>query len=234
MTAISFFLFIIQICAQFAPSETPAALNIKSCQVFFQSLKMSFRIAEAASCALYWGIILIYNFAMEANRHGRYHRRQPPENKLTFFPPFSPLHPARWAAFLKWCAGLLALMWAVSQISEGWGIDGGDDEEILMHIYQLIKGQSQQASPPLPHSPSLSTSLTLPLEISPLLFSHRRLLCSLSFMPWLHLPLLQPHRLALSYLQLRSSAGRGGGGRGCRLTPLQFDRDVAPSEQLEN
>lgn len=90
MTAISFFLFIIRICAQFAPCKTPAALNIKSCQVFFQSLKMSFRAADAASCTRYWGTILIYNFAMEANRHGRYHRRQPPEKQINFFPPIPP------------------------------------------------------------------------------------------------------------------------------------------------
>ena len=41
-------------------------------------------------------------------------------------------------------------MWAVSQISEGRGIDS-DDEEILMHIYQLIKARPRQASAVLPH-----------------------------------------------------------------------------------
>lgn len=47
---------------------------------------MSFHAAEAASCTRYWGTILIYNFAMEANRRGRYRRRQPPEKQINFFP----------------------------------------------------------------------------------------------------------------------------------------------------
>lgn len=126
---------------------------------------MSFRAAEAASCTRYWGTILIYNFAVEANRHRRYHRRQPPEKQINFFSSISPLHPARWAAFPKWCMHLLVLMWAVSQISEGWGIDSGDDEEILMHIYQLIKGQSQQASA-FSSRPSVTLFLSLSLSTS--------------------------------------------------------------------
>lgn len=51
---------------------------------------MSFYAAEAASCTRYRGTILIYNFAMEANRHGRYHRRQLPGKQINFFPPFLP------------------------------------------------------------------------------------------------------------------------------------------------
>lgn len=181
---------------------------------------------------------------MEANRHGRYHRRQPPEKQINFFPSISTLHPARWAAFLKWCAGLLVLMWAVSQISEGREIDSGDDEEILMHIYQLIKGQSQQASafPPRPSLPLLfcrSHSLhcsCLRLEIPPL-FSHERLLCSLSFMPWRHLPhvLFFNHTVwlrALPYLQLHvQQGGEGWGTDADSLLLLQFHREVTPPEQ---
>lgn len=199
---------------------------------------MSFRAAEAASCTRYWGTILIYNFAVEANRHRRYHRRQPPEKQINFFSSISPLHPARWAAFPKWCMHLLVLMWAVSQISEGWGIDSGDDEEILMHIYQLIKGQSQQASA-FSSRPSVTLFLSLSLSTSLMPFPwnpHERLLCFLSFMPWLHLPpsLFFNQTIWLSYLQLWCSAGRGGVRQRCRLTPLQCDREVAPPEQLKN
>jgi len=113
---------------------------------------MSFHTAKAASCTHYWGTSLIYNFAVEANRRRPYHCQQPLENKLAFSS-ISPLHSLQWAAFLKWCAGLLGLMWAVNQISEGPGIDSGDDEEILMHIYQLIKGQSQEPLPFCPFPP---------------------------------------------------------------------------------
>ena len=86
---------------------------------------------------------------MEANRHGRYHLRQPPEKQINFPPlPFPPS--IRRDGQHSWNDVRVYWCWceAVSQISEGRGIDSGDDEEILMHIYQLIKGQWQQASPP--------------------------------------------------------------------------------------
>lgn len=104
---------------------------------------MSFYAAEAASCTHHWGTILIYNFAAAAHRHSRYHCQQPPENKLTFFfsfptPPFS----VQRVGQLSWNDVQVYCRWcdlSVKNQNDG-GIDSEDDEEILMHIYQLIKG----------------------------------------------------------------------------------------------
>lgn len=191
---------------------------------------MSFPTAWAASCTFYWGTVLIYNFAMEANRRGRYHHRQPPEKqinfffffKLHFYPQFSMM-----ASFSKWCAGLLALMWAVSQISDGWGIDSGYDEEILMHIYQLIKGQSQQASafsfPPL-HSASFLSLMPSPWNPP---FSGFYVPC-LSCRTYTCLP--SSAATVPSYSQHREEERWG---RNADSPLLQFDREEAPPEQLK-
>lgn len=104
---------------------------------------MSFYAAEAASCAHHWGTFLIYNFAVAAHIHSRYHCQQPAKNKLTFFfflplPPFSVQHVGQLSwndvqVYWRWCE------LSVKNQRDG-GIDGEDDEEILMHIYQLING----------------------------------------------------------------------------------------------
>lgn len=56
-------------------------------------------------------------------------------------------------------------------ISEGRRIDGGDDEEILMHIYQLIKGQRRRGFT----FPAVLHRSCLPLK-NPPLFSCERLI----------------------------------------------------------
>lgn len=57
-------------------------------------------------------------------------------------------------------------------ISEGRGIDGGDDEEILMHIYQLIKGRQRRRGFTFP---AVLHRSCLPLK-NPPLFSRERLI----------------------------------------------------------
>lgn len=208
---------------------------------------MSFLAAEAASCTWYWGTILIYNFAMEANRRGRYHCRQLAGKQINFFPSISPLHSARWAAFPEMMCRFIGVDASCQSNIRGtgnwqWRWWGNP------HAYiSADKGGSRDAPPPFLPAVLLapffcrynaSPWLAFPLK-SPLLFSHEKLFMFLVF----HSPatpasnqsvLAQSRSLSLSYLQLWCWAGRGGVRRGCRLTPLQLDREGAPVEQLRN
>lgn len=170
----------------FLSAKSPDALSMRSCQIFsYRRWKWAFAQQKQLLVLAIEAQFLIYNFAMVANRHGRYHCQQPPENKLTFFS-FSVFLPSiqrdgqlSW----KWCAGLFGLMRAVSQISEGPEIDSEDDEEILMHIYQLIKGQqgSFVASQPFPRCLRLSLEPCLHPWNPPFPFSYEELLHFLVF-----------------------------------------------------
>ncbi|KAK5847610.1 hypothetical protein PBY51_016724 [Eleginops maclovinus] len=99
---------------------------------------------------------------MEANRQGRYHLWQPPENKLTsrLLPPSEAM-----GSIPEMMCGFIGVDVRLSvKYQRDGGIDSGDDEEILMHIYQLIKGAvtTGQAAPSLAlEIPSLLTLLHL-------------------------------------------------------------------------
>lgn len=153
---------------------------------------------------------------MVANRHGRYHCQQPLENKLTFFffsTPISlpPPLKAMGSFFLKMmCRFIGADVSCQSNIRGTGGIDGEDDEEILMHIYHLIKGQSQQTSFVLSQPSPLCLLLSLEPRLTPLkflfLFSCKKLLCFLVFHGLY--TCLQPYGSTQRWSQIYSLTGK--------------------------
>lgn len=76
---------------------------------------------DAASFLRCWGAILIYNFPVLANVHGRYRRHQPLQNKLIFpFPRLCAIHSVQRAAFLQRCARLLGTYVSCQSNIRGW------------------------------------------------------------------------------------------------------------------
>lgn len=158
---------------------------------------------------------------MEANRHGRYHRRQPAEKQINFFPPFLPSIQHDGQLLLKMMCGFIGVDVGCQSNIRGtgnwqWRWWGNPHAYISADKGAVATGLHLSF---LPLPPSLSPSLDrscLPLEIPPL-FSHERLLCSLSFMPRLHLPhFLFFNRLAPGSLLFKapvfSREGRGEAG----------------------
>lgn len=157
---------------------------------------------------------------MEANRHtGAITVGSRRKNKLTFFPPF--LLSIQRDGQLSW--NDVWVYWCWCELSVKYQRDGELTVEMMrksMHIYQLIEGQSQQASAsPPPLSLPLSVALALH-SLMPSPWNSLSLLTRKAFMfPVFH-ALTTPASLpssttpfgsvrALSYLQLWCSAGEG-------------------------
>lgn len=153
------------------------------------------------------GPIVICNFSARANRHRRYRHRQLSENKLTFSASISILYTRHDGQLLT------------KRMHTFIGVDVSCQSNIRRmqnwhwrwwgnphaYIYQLIKGPSEGDA-------GFLFSIYCwcrPLEIPPL-FSHERLLYSLSFMARLHLP----HFLSFSWALSFTGAQPGSGWRG--------------------
>lgn len=106
MTAISFILFVILISAQFTPCTTPAFLNIKSCQVFFQLSKMSFLLFITAIEAQFKFAALPSGQTDTAAINVSSRRKNKLTFSLHFYPPSSTMGSFSWndvPVYWCWC-----------------------------------------------------------------------------------------------------------------------------------
>lgn len=174
----------------FLPAKSPDALSMKSCQIFsYRRWKWAFAQQKQLPALAIEAQFLIYNFATVANRHGRYHCQQPPENKLTFFffsffLRFSSLYPTRWAAFLKMMCRFIGADASCQSNIRGtgnwrWRWWGNP------HAYISVDKKGQQASfvtsQPSPRRLRLSLEPRLHPWNPPFPFSHQQLLRFLVF-----------------------------------------------------
>lgn len=144
---------------------------------------------------------------MEANRHGRYHRRQPPEKQINFFPPFLPSIQHDGQHLLKMMCGFIGVDVGCQSNIRGMGNWQwrwwGNPHAYISADKGAVATGLHLSFQPLP--PSLSPSLDrsrLPLEIPPSLLTRKAfmfLVFHATATP-ASLPLLQPFGSELSLI----------------------------------